>query len=633
MPQAVVLQSIDNFQYRTYTKGQVVDFPAAELSWLKSRNLVDDTSALVAAAVAGVAAVVVHRPGPSPATEPVSVDIAGTLKRPGGAVVASSAIASVVADGLGALKGGSLGRLIAAWPALTGQVGGTLTTVTDALGATKPGVRLVRGAGGAFAECAVALEQYTPAKGAYPTLAVEVSNPSENVVDFGIRLAGSGGKAIIYGGSIKPTGGVLQRVSMSRRATTGDTGWNFATPDKITAVRVMILENGPNGAGSALDQLTFGEVCADIKGKANIVVSIDDVPSNAVRPITPTLTTPASCRSALEVLAAFRLKAIFYIVPGLVGGALTNITQQEVLAIPKAGHMIGAHSLSHPIDQTGAGLRLLGPYGYNRSRASRAANATEAVTALDCRVISTNSATGTFTTENPHLMSTGGKLTFYDPAQLPTGCALNTTYYFINTGASTFKLATTAGNANSGTAIALPANWAGLAEWRWPGSRPDDTAIYEDHMAGITGLSALGVTGHEPYFALPQGGWDHYVRSAIERSPTRHTRGIASPNSNHRDILIGWPTGGSASSTPYWVCGWPQAQWAMTSDQGATLAQLIAAIDEAIEYGYTLFLYHHSITDTPDVLYGALAYARTKIDQGLLENPSLEELAIETRLF
>lgn len=53
MPQAVVLQSIENFQYRTYPKGQVVDFPAAELSWLKSRNLVDDGAAAVAAAIAG----------------------------------------------------------------------------------------------------------------------------------------------------------------------------------------------------------------------------------------------------------------------------------------------------------------------------------------------------------------------------------------------------------------------------------------------------------------------------------------------------------------------------------------------------------------------------------------------------
>ena len=546
----------------------------------------------------------------------------------------SSGIDGVTPDGLGAIRGGSMGRLIAAWPSLTGQVGGTLTTVTDALGATKPGVRLVRGAGGAFADCAVALAAYRPAKGTYPTIAVECSNPTNRVIDFGVRLGGSpSGKAIIYGGSIKPTGGALKLMTMSRRATTGDTGWVWTgTPDDIVSVRVMIREDGPNGAGSAADELTFGEVFADVKGKARILFSFDDVPANAVRRAPLTVSTPVSGRSALDMLAYNKLKAIFYIVPALVGGVSTNITVDEVKAIQKAGHMIGAHSATHPIDATGAGLRLLGPYGYNRSRAARAANSIEAATALDCRVVSTNAATGTFTTENAHQMSTGGKLVFFDPLQLPSGCVLNTTYYFINTGANTFKLATTAGNANSGTAIALPSNWTGLAEWRWPGSRPDDTAIYEDHMAGINGLTALGITGHEPYFALPQGGWDHFVRAAIERSPTRHTRGIASPSSNHRDLLLGWPTGGSASSTPYWVCGWPQAQTAFTSDQGATLAQLTAALDEAIEYGYTMFLYHHSITDTPDVLHGFMAYARQKIDAGLLENPTLEEMIIETRL-
>ena len=45
-----------------------------------------------------------------------------------------------------------------------------------------------------------------------------------------------------------------------------------------------------------------------------------------------------------------------------------------------------------------------------------------------------------------------------------------------------------------------------------------------------------------------------------------------------------------------------------------------------------MFLYHHSITDTPDVLHGFMAYARQKIDAGLLENPTLEEMIIETRL-
>lgn len=73
MPQAVVLQSIENFQYRTYPKGQVVDFPAVELAWLKSRNMVDDGAAVVAAAIAGGAFVTTHVKRDSAIVKPKSI--------------------------------------------------------------------------------------------------------------------------------------------------------------------------------------------------------------------------------------------------------------------------------------------------------------------------------------------------------------------------------------------------------------------------------------------------------------------------------------------------------------------------------------------------------------------------------
>lgn len=543
-----------------------------------------------------------------------------------------SKVGEIQLDGLGALRGGSMGRLVCNWATLSAQVNGTLVTIANQQGVLKAGVRIVRSASVAFAESAVALAPYTPAKGKYPALAFEIANPTNRVLDFKVRVWNASGKAIVYGGSVKPTGGALKLMSMSPKATIADTGWNFTTPDQIVSVRVDQRDDGPNGPWVAGDELTFGEVSADAKGKARFLFSFDDVPANAVRRSALTVSSQPSGLSTLEMLAYFKLKAIFYIVPTLVGGSSTNITVEEVLTIQRAGHVIGSHSLTHPIDAIGAGLRLLGPYGYNRSRASRAANAIEAATTADCRVISTNSSTGTFTTEGAHQMLTGGKLVFFDPLQLPTGCTLNTTYYVINTGASTFKLATTAGLANAGTAITLPSNWTGLAEWRWPGSRPDDTAIYEDVMGGINGLTALGLTGHEDFFALPQGGWDHFVRTAVERTPVKHTRGIASPSSNHRTVGLGWATGGTASSTPYLACGWPQQQDAMTSDQGATAEEIIAYMDDGIDNGYTMANYHHSMTDTTAVLHAVMAAARTRIDAGTLENPTLEEMMLDMHM-
>lgn len=518
-----------------------------------------------------------------------------------------------------------MGRLVCDWPVLTEQVNGVVIDVIDKLGTAKKGVQLTRHAAGAFAGAATAYQAYVPAKGTYPTVGVELNNDTNRVLDFKVRFRNAAGKSIAYGGSVKPTGGRLQLVTLSKKATTDDTGWDFAGNAAITSVRIEQWDTGPSGAWGAADKLTCGDVYADIKGKARFFFSFDDVPANAVRRTPLTASTPVSGRSTLEMLAYHGHPAIFYIVPGLVGGAATNITQQEVLAIQKAGHLIGSHSSSHPIDATGAGLRLLGSYGYRRSRL--AGNGFG-----ECRITSASAATGVLSCESDHKMSVGGKVVFIDTA--PTGFQVGTTYWVTGPAGANMKLASSAGNANAGIGLPVPADWAGVAEWRWPGSADDDTAILADIRAGIDGLRALGVTGHEDYFALPQGGWDHQVRSAVERLGIRHTRGISSPLAKHRSIHLGWPTGGSASSTPgLLACGFPQQQDAFTSDQGATQAELQAYIDEGIEHGYTMFNYHHSMLDSTAVLDWLMGYVAIKRAAGLLETPSLEEMAVHTRLW
>lgn len=204
----------------------------------------------------------------------------------------------------------------------------------------------------------------------------------------------------------------------------------------------------------------------------------------------------------------------------------------------------------------------------------------------------------------------------------------------INTGATTFKLATTPGNANAGIAITLPSNWSGLAEWRWPGSAPDDSAIYDDIKAGIDGLTLKGFRGHEKFFALPQGGWDHFVRSAVERLGIGHTRGISSTAANHRDLHVGHSTGGTTSSSPYVVLGgWPEQGSAISTDQAFSLAQATAFVDECITFGYTGANYHHSVQNSADILDGLLAYLKTKSDEGLIDVMTVWELFEEVQLW
>lgn len=545
---------------------------------------------------------------------------------------------------IGNLRKGTIGRQVALWSAFSVAAQGNATLITTDLppqpdNATKS-VRLVRNASPASAgECAAAVGAYTPVVSTiYPSVGIWIKNPGKRVLDFRVRFWGTGGtpRSISYGGSVRPGRG-WQFVTMSGKANVAG-NWIIGT-DVINAVRVEQASGaavGPNGEWVDGDELIFGAVYADVKARPRFILTFDDVPSDVYRPYPAALSPapPVSGRSAKQMLDYYGFKGTMYVVPALVDGTATNVRSDEIQELLDAGWAIGSHSATHPIDSVGAGSRLLGPYGYYRSRAQRAANASEAATALDCRVTGTNSGTGVFTTENAHQMLTGGKLTFFDPLQLPSGCQLGITYYVINTGATTFKLATTPGNANAGTAIPLPSNWSGLAEWRWPGSAPDDSAIYDDIKAGIDGLTLKGFRGHEKFFALPQGGWDHYVRSAVERLGISHTRGISSTAANHRDLHVGHSTGGTTSSSPYVVLsGWPEQGSAISTDQSFTLVQATDFVDECITFGYTGANYHHSVQNSADILDGLLAYLKTKSDAGLIDVMTVWELFEEVQLW
>lgn len=66
MTQAVVLFPLPQFEYRAYAVGDVVDFSADDLTFLKQRRLVDDTPAVVAAAIASGKVPVTHVAGLAP---------------------------------------------------------------------------------------------------------------------------------------------------------------------------------------------------------------------------------------------------------------------------------------------------------------------------------------------------------------------------------------------------------------------------------------------------------------------------------------------------------------------------------------------------------------------------------------
>lgn len=523
---------------------------------------------------------------------------------------------------------GSRGRQICIWPSITAS-GGTVGLVADvpsfADGATQS-IEVTQNAAVSTGQAAVAVANYTPtANGGAnaPNIGIWIKNSGARPLDFRVRLWNVGTtRSIVYQGAARASG-AWEFYAIPSKGTTIAT-WTFPT-DAVSAVRVEQFDAGPNGAWQAGEKLRFGPVYADCKARPRFMLTFDDVPSNVYRPYALTSTSPVSGRSAKDMLDFYGFRGTVYLSKKVFANSSTGATAADVNALLQDGWAVGHHSASHPVNLPGAGLRLLGPYGFNLSRLASNGVA-------DCRVTATATGTNIFTCEGTHNLALSSKIQFTTAA--PTGFSTGTTYWIIPVAGTTFKVALTESDAYAGTAIAVGTAWTGTAEWQWPGSTNDDTAIYNDIVAGDAWVTAQGISGHSPYFALPQGGWDYYVMSAIARIPTiRHTRGVASVGVTCRSLQIGRCTGGTVSNSPYLAPGWPEQPDAITTEGGANLAQAQAYVDECITYGYTGANYHHDCSANADILDGLLSYLKTKSDAGLIDVVTVWDELNLTRLW
>lgn len=531
------------------------------------------------------------------------------------------------ARGLRGLKA-SMGRQICVWPSLV-AVNGDVTLVDYAFpvpdGATKS-VRLGYSVGGSNAHAPVAFEAYTPATGTFPALGIWIYNPTSRALDFRLRLWNEAfSRSIVYGGSAAPGEGFY---TLSSLATVQST-WTFPT-DKIAAVRPEQPTGGtllPNSSGEwvAGDYLIFGPTYADIKGRAAVLITFDDVPDTLTEPYPQSASVPPSGRSALEMLTHFGLKGTVFLSSKVFGKR--GAKPEHIRKVQDAGWTVGSHTRSHPVNAAGDGLRLLGPMGWNYSRA--VANGRN-----DCRITSATASSDTLACEGNHFLSVGSKIELTSGAP-PAGLSLGVTYWPFATAGAGMKLATTESNANAGVAINLTSDWTGTVEFRFAGSAPDISAIRADIRGGIDDITAAGITGHERYAALPQGGWDRHVRQAFEAEGVKVVRGTASPAVTHRPIYVGpgvscRPTGGTGSGSPNCPPGWPHIAHSVSVDGGAwSLAQALAFNAALCDNGWVGSLYHHSTADNPAELHAYLADVAAKRDAGLLEAPTLQELDVD----
>lgn len=154
----------------------------------------------------------------------------------------------------------------------------------------------------------------------------------------------------------------------------------------------------------------------------------------------------------------------------------------------------------------------------------------------------------------------------------------------------------------------------------------DDTAILADLVRGIEGCRDLGVYNPDLYFALPQGAWDASVRSACIKAGFKHVR-ATSLLTNVRTLSIGLPSGSNNTGSTLQHGGWIHQADALSTD-AETYANMVSYIDSVIAQGSTGASYSHGMTiGNVAIMDQWVAYLKTKVDAGLIDVVTLDEVA------
>jgi hypothetical protein len=342
--------------------------------------------------------------------------------------------------------------------------------------------------------------------------------------------------------------------------------------------------------------------------------------------------------SGQQIVESYGFKGSMFLVPGWLG--TTGIygysrrpnkfmSVADALAMHAQGWSVGSHSFSHPSSAENAGLRLLGPYGYFLSDPvdflpAQYVRAWGLDASFRRRAIRADAGVNVVTFENPHRFLVNMPITFVDAA--PPGFVPGMTYYCQSIGSPvSATFASDQGSLNA--TVAVTAGWTGLASYRYPGATLDDSAIYQDIIAGIAGLEALGIPTGTRFFALPQGAADIYVRSACLRAGLQWVRGA----SDHaHTIATGYPTGGGLSDIPNVPGGWLTQPDSIETDNFSdpSIGAITGYIDDGITQRACGCSYHHAVAGaTVANLDGTCASLRARAERGLVKVVTLDEMA------
>ncbi|MFL6673099.1 MAG: hypothetical protein ACJ8LG_07395 [Massilia sp.] len=342
-------------------------------------------------------------------------------------------------------------------------------------------------------------------------------------------------------------------------------------------------------------------------------------------------------RSGQQIVESYGFKGNLFLVPSWLGtrgvygygkGPNAFMSADDARAMSAEGWSIGSHSNTHPASRDGAGLRLLGPYGYFLSNPVdnlpvEYVSAWRVDASSRRRAVAADPGTNIVTFENPHNFLVNMPIVFTDPA--PGGLVPGVRYFCQSTpDLSSATFATDQGTLND-TAL-ISSAWRGLADYRHAGAVNDDSAIFQDIMDGIAGLAALGLPTGTRFFALPQGSADTYVRSACIRAKLQWIRGASS---HAHTIPVGRPSGGGLSGIANTPGGWLAQPDCIQSDAvKPSIIEIRTYIDATIAQGACGCSYHHDVgRPTLPNLDNLCAYLRSKADAQLIDVVTLDQMA------
>lgn len=399
--------------------------------------------------------------------------------------------------------------------------------------------------------------------------------------------------------------------------------------DSITTVQCKMFQTvisaqtwQPWEAG---ETIKFGAVYINSRTRPKFIIRTDDgFDSNVANGAGYPAGYPTSGGNYNDIFTYYGFVGTALITPSLVGTS-GYLTLAQLQTMATAGWSFCNHSYSHPYNSTSHGLGLLGPYGYWYSQLVTQGYLT---TEADRQVITCVAATNVLTTKADHKFNTGTPYVFVDwgGGDVIPGVTLGTTYWIKTTpSATTFTLAPDATLATT-VDITGDVTATGNANYRYYGSSVDDSAIYDDIMLAKQTLDGYGLTNmHSDWLAIPQGGWDPYVMSAIQRAGF-YSWNTCNPATGQIALPVGKIAGGGNSGSTWHMNGWIEIPGSIQCDGSPTITQIKAFVDQCVRVGGTGAAHVHGISAAVATTYDALcAYLQLKQRQGLIDVVTLTE--------